>query len=610
MKKIRKIASFLLVLTLLFTNCGLGNMQVEAAKKESKKPTKITLSDSKKNLAVGETFTLKVKSVKPSNASKSVTWSTSSKKIATVSKKGKVKAKKTGSVTITAKSTVNNKVVAKCKIKVYKATKKLQLNSEKSYELIVGQTQTLSAKVTNPKKGAAPVEWSSSDEKVAKVSSKGKVTAVAEGKATITAKSGKKKVTVSITVKAKEAGNETGNTPETGGTQNPGTNPGGSDSGNTPGTGENQNPGNTPGTGGTQKPDDTPSTDAVLGKILYSGQKYGMEWFIDEKGTFLIQGEDSRTVEDVQSDKSNDIHKEWYDYASIIEKAVIWAQNVKSTYNWFGSCSNLKEVDLSKFDTSNVIDMGDMFFECSSLTTLDLSNFKTENVQYLDRMFEGCSSLTSLDVSGFKTKNVTNTRSMFAECSSLTTLDVSCFETENVTEMDWMFYNCSSLTELDVSGFKTGNVTTMESMFYNCSSLKTLDVSGFDTGNVTDMSSMFEECRGLTELNVSGFDTGNVTSMSYLFYNCSSLTTLDLSCIDAGKRKNMSWIIVGCGSLTSVIVPRNVSIEASTTAYYGYVLPDGTWQDANGNTYTMFPANVTERFELRKVSTDVSGNTL
>ena len=304
-------------------------------------------------------------------------------------------AKKTGSVTITAKSKVNKKVVAKCKIKVYKATKTLKLNSEKSYELTIGQKQALSAKVTNPKKGAAPIEWSSSDEKVAKVSSKGKVTVLAEGKATITAKSGKKKVTVSITVKAKETGNETGNTPGTGETQKPGTNPG-----------------------------NIPSEDVALGKILYSGKLYGMEWFIDENGTFLIQGEDNRTVEDVQTDSDMREFQNWYAYASNIKKAVIQAKNVKSTCSWFRDCYNLKEVDLSRFDTSNVINMSYMFYECMSLTTLDVSGFDTKNVTSMECMFYGCSSLTTLDVSGFDTKNVTDMELLFYECSSLVSIMV------------------------------------------------------------------------------------------------------------------------------------------------------------------------------------------
>ncbi|MBQ5675882.1 MAG: Ig-like domain-containing protein [Lachnospiraceae bacterium] len=307
MKKITKIVSFLLVLTLLFTNCGLGNIEVEAAKKASKKPTKITLSDSKKNLAVGETFTLKVKSVKPANASKSVTWSSSRNKIATVSKKGKVKAKKTGSVTITAKSTVSKKVVAKCKIKVYKATKTLKLNSETSYELTVGQTQQLSAKVTNPKKGAAPIEWSSSDKKVAKVTSKGNVTAVAEGKAIITAKSGKKKVTVSIVVKKKETGNDTGNTP---GTQNPGTG-GNQPPGDTTGTGGTQNPGTQPGSGsgsGNTKPEDGANDDATSGDETVSDNTTTDNTDDDNNPTNGDTSEDDKEKDEEEEENSIIVH--------------------------------------------------------------------------------------------------------------------------------------------------------------------------------------------------------------------------------------------------------------------------------------------------------------
>ena len=45
-----------------------------------------------------------------------------------------------------------------------------------------------------------PVKWTSSDKKVAKVSSKGVVTGVKKGKATVTAKLGKKKYSCKVTV--------------------------------------------------------------------------------------------------------------------------------------------------------------------------------------------------------------------------------------------------------------------------------------------------------------------------------------------------------------------------------------------------------------------------
>ena len=55
-------------------------------------------------------MTVKVKSVKPANASKSVTWKSSDKKIATVTSKGVVKGLKKGTVKITATSKADKRL--------------------------------------------------------------------------------------------------------------------------------------------------------------------------------------------------------------------------------------------------------------------------------------------------------------------------------------------------------------------------------------------------------------------------------------------------------------------------------------------------------------------
>ena len=92
----------------------------------------IKLNKTSITMYTGKTYTLKV-----SGTSKKVTWSTSNKKVATVSSKGVVSAKSSGSATITAK--VSNKNL-KCKVTVKKATatKKASLkayyNLLKSYE--------------------------------------------------------------------------------------------------------------------------------------------------------------------------------------------------------------------------------------------------------------------------------------------------------------------------------------------------------------------------------------------------------------------------------------------------------------------------------------------
>ena len=46
--------------------------------------------------------------------------------------------------------------------------------------------------------------------------------------------------------------------------------------------------------------------------------------------------------------------------------------------------------------------MDNIFYNCSKLTSIDLSNFNTENVISMNNIFGGCSSLTSIDISSFK----------------------------------------------------------------------------------------------------------------------------------------------------------------------------------------------------------------
>ena len=90
----------------------------------SKKPKKIYVTPTKKTLTVGKKVKIKVKAVKPKKASKSVKYKSSNKKIATVSSKGVVTAKKAGKATITVTSKKNKKAKAKVKITVKAKPKK------------------------------------------------------------------------------------------------------------------------------------------------------------------------------------------------------------------------------------------------------------------------------------------------------------------------------------------------------------------------------------------------------------------------------------------------------------------------------------------------------
>ena len=62
------------------------------------------------------------------------------------------------------------------------------------------------------------------------------------------------------------------------------------------------------------------------------------------------------------------------------------------------------------------------FLRCSSLININLSNFNTQNVINMKSMLSRCSSLKNIKISNFNTQNVTNMEGMFSKCSSLTNL--------------------------------------------------------------------------------------------------------------------------------------------------------------------------------------------
>ena len=143
--------------------------------------TKITLDKTTVSLVEGESTPL-IATVTPDNATnKTVTWSSSNAAVAIVDANGKVTAVAAGEATITA--TARN-CTATCKITV--AEMAVSLNHA-SAELVEGESMNLVATVTPDYATDKTVTWSSSNEAVATVDATGKVTAVAAGKATITA---------------------------------------------------------------------------------------------------------------------------------------------------------------------------------------------------------------------------------------------------------------------------------------------------------------------------------------------------------------------------------------------------------------------------------------
>ncbi len=204
--KWKKVLSFLLTFAMIISI--LPVQSVEAAKKPVKTTSVSTTNVTYKTITIdkGKTYQIKTK-VEPENATnQKLMWSTSNKEIATVTSTGIVKGINKGTSVI--KATTKDGSKKQISIKVTVGTKVSKVSVAKSkVSLKVGKTSTIKATVSSKAASNKELAYKSSNNKVATVSSKGKIKAVGKGTATITVEakdnSGKK-----AKVKVKVIGND------------------------------------------------------------------------------------------------------------------------------------------------------------------------------------------------------------------------------------------------------------------------------------------------------------------------------------------------------------------------------------------------------------------
>ena len=202
-KKSWRIFSIALAFAFVFTTVSAAALTADAA---TVKPKSLTISAAAKTVDIGGKVTVKVKSVKPANASKSVTWKSSNKKVATVTSKGVVKGLKKGTVKITATSKANKKVKKTITIKV-KNIKPTGVKINKKELTLYEEGKTAKLKATLAPAGVCDkgVIWSVSDEEIISVDDNGIVTPKKVGNAVVTATTVEGALTAECAVTVAEA---------------------------------------------------------------------------------------------------------------------------------------------------------------------------------------------------------------------------------------------------------------------------------------------------------------------------------------------------------------------------------------------------------------------
>lgn len=167
-------------------------------------PTRIVITPATATLnSIGQTIQLSTRVLDQNGTaitSASVSWTSSDTGVVTVSNQGLVTAVKNGTAVITARS---GNVSATIDVTVSQATSRIVIEPPMATLMSIGETVQLSASVLDQKGqpvAGAEVTWHSSDEQVATVNAQGLVTAVENGAAVITARSGNASQTANVTV--------------------------------------------------------------------------------------------------------------------------------------------------------------------------------------------------------------------------------------------------------------------------------------------------------------------------------------------------------------------------------------------------------------------------
>jgi surface protein len=268
----------------------------------------------------------------------------------------------------------------------------------------------------------------------------------------------------------------------------------------------------------------------------------------------------------------------------------------------FRSCSNLVTLDLSSFNTYNVIEMAAMFNGCSKLTTIIAGDdWNVGGVTESNNMFRNCTKLVGGAGTTYSSSHMDKSYAHFDYGPSSNApgyltpvvMPYANFDTNTTTltfycDNQYIFRNSGRLDlaqeEGNLPGWRTfnGDVTSIvfdpsfaqarpKTTYYWFEQMENLtSITGLEylnTSETTSMYGMFYGCKKLTSLDLSSFNTDNVTNMAGMFLYCMSLTSVDLSGFTNARVERTSNMFEGCYALTTIYVDSGWSLPADNYSY-------------------------------------------
>ena len=134
-----------------------------------------------------------------------------------------------------------------------------------------------------------------------------------------------------------------------------------------------------------------------------------------------------------------------------------------------------KDADLNDIDTSQITTFYDVenrkgLFQKLNPHNIDISRWDVSNVKNMSCMFYNCNNF-DCDLSNWDVSNVNDMYCMFYDCKNFTGQGLENWDVSNVKNMQQMFWY-SKKFDCNLSNWKVDKVENMWHMFSGCDSLK------------------------------------------------------------------------------------------------------------------------------------------
>ena len=209
--------------------------------------------------------------------------------------------------------------------------------------------------------------------------------------------------------------------------------------------------------------------------------------------------------------------------------------------------TSIIDIDLSLFDTSEIISMKSMFANCYYLKNINLQNKNLSKVTIISEIFINCENLQNVSFNNIDASNIIYMESIFTNCKNLTNINFinvnfSSIESINNTFTNISYYNESKIT-INFENIDFSNLLNMEKTFYNCLSLKEINFKNIVNPKVISVEEMFNNTYNLQYVSIDNIIAPNIENINGLFSFSFKLDKLIIKNLNLIKLKSIDKII-------------------------------------------------------------------